>query len=203
VKSFDNIQGLWDYCLFCPICQKDSRTVNVSAGPDKYWEVADFEKNGNILTLFCTYKAAKQSRHFIDYKFDCVDNTFQANISKEVPYPLRDEIRERIQEAYIFLDIDGSCEKCDCSTASSQSLELDMESRKVTNIQLEREKFFLLREKDKYHVTLWHSSNNMRVSKYDSENFEEGKEIELPLVNLNLIDQAKVINKLKTLILFS
>jgi hypothetical protein len=201
MKSFDNLQEVWDYCTFCPLCQKDGRNISVSVGPDRFWSFVSFEKVDNILLTVCTYKY-KQNRYFVNYNFNCIDNTFL------LKYDSADEIfqanlLEKAKEAYFYFYIDGVCPNCECSAAATTDLELDLQAGIITNIQLEREKFLLSEEKDKFHVTSAHSSNILRVSKYDADSFEEDEEVELPLFDLDLTNQAKLVNKLKTLILFS
>jgi hypothetical protein len=202
MKPFDNLQEVWDYCTFCPLCQKDKREISVSVGPDRFWSFVSFEKVENILKIICTY-SYKQNRYFVNYSFNCIDNTFLLEYSS-ANSSFQGGLLEKAKEAYFFFYVDGVCPNCECSAAATTDLELDLQDGIVTNLQLEREKFFLLQEQDKFHVTLAHSSNIMRVSKYfDSSYEEEDDEIELPLFNLDLTNQSKLVNKLKTLILFS
>jgi hypothetical protein len=197
MKPFDNLQEVWDYCTFCPLCQKDKREISISVGPDRFWSFVSFEKIGDILATTCTYKY-KQNRYFVNYSFNCNDNTFLLDSPSS-----QEGLLEKAKEAYFYFYIDGVCPSCECSAAATTDLELDLQAGIVTNIQIEREKFFLLQEKDKFHITLAHSSNIMRVSKYFDSSFEEDEEVELPLFDLDLTNQAKLVNKLKTFILFS
>jgi len=199
MKSFGNLQEVWDYCTFCPVCQKNIREISVSVGPDRFWNLMSFEKSKDILLTTCTYRY-KQNRYFLNYSFNCIDNTFLLESDNA---DLKEGTLEKAKEAYFYFYIDGVCPDCECSAAATSDLELDMQAGIITNMQLDREKFFLLQEKDKFHVTLAHSSNVMRVSKYNAETFEEDKEIELPIFNLDLTNQAKTVLKIKTLILFS
>lgn len=175
--------------------------MHVSVGPDRFWTIVESIKEGEVLTNFCTYKY-KQNRYFVNYKFNCIDNTFLLEYSS-ANTAFQEGLLEKAKEAYFYFYIDGVCPICECSAAATSDLELDFQEGVVTNIQLEREKFYLLQEKDKFHVSLAHSSNIMRVSKYNAESFEEDDEVELPLFNLDLNNQAKLVDKLKTLILFS
>jgi hypothetical protein len=202
MKSFNNIRELWEFCLFCPICQKHSRTMDISAGPDHIWDVTSFHLWNDTLIVLGTYKY-KYNRYFIDLKINCLDNTFDTVVSYENPFPLKLEVINSLPDMELFLDIQGSCSICYCSTVSSESIDFDLKEKKNGSIQLEREKFYLDREKDKYFVTFWHGDNTMRVAKWNSQTSEEDKEIELPMATLDLTNQAKVIDKLKTYILFS
>lgn len=202
MKSFDNLQRVLDYCTFCPLCQKDIRYISVSVGPDRFWSFESFNKENDVLTLTCTYEY-KQIRYFMNYNFNCIDNTFDIEEPQLENEVLQKELFEKAKEAYFYFYIDGICPSCECSAAATSDIELDPQARVITNIQLEREKFFLLKEKDKFHITLAHSSNIMIVSKYNEDSFEEDSEVELPLFNLDFTDQSKIVLKIKTLILFS
>lgn len=208
MKTFNSVQELWDYCLFCPICMRNCREVVVSVGPDGVFILISSQKKDNNLYLQCTYKN-KRNIYNVDYNINCLDNTFHVEVPKvqelapgEVANPIR------VKQAYFFFFVEGLCHECHCTSAHGLDLELDIVDKKISNIGLERESFYLLEGKDKFHVTPIHDRNVMLVSRcyVDDEEIgfsESDKTIELPLVKLDLSDQAKATNKIKTLILFS
>lgn len=209
MKTFNNVQELWDYCETCPICMRRCREVVVSVGPDgAFILVAAQKQNNGSLFLQCTYKN-KRNVYSVNYDINCLDNTFKV----EVPY-VRDlapgEVAnpEKVKKAYFYFYIEGLCRECHCTSAHGQDLELDIVDKKISNIGLERESFYLLEGKDKFHVSPIHDRNVLLVSRCypDDEGIgfiESDKTIELPFVKLDLSDQERVVNKLKTLILFS
>ncbi len=207
MKTFNNVQELWDYCSFCPICTRNCREVIVSVGPDGVFILISSQKKDNNLYLQCTYKN-KRNIYNVDYNINCLDNTFQVEVPKvQELAPGEVANTKRVKQAYFFFFVEGLCYECNCTSAHGLDLELDIVDKKISNIGLERESFYLLEGKDKFHVTPIHDRNVMLVSRHiDTEEIGfsgDDKTIELPLVKLDLTDQEKATNKIKTLILFS
>jgi hypothetical protein len=208
MKTFNNVQELWDYCPLCPICMRNCREVVVSVGPDAVFILVSSKKKDNNLYLQCTYKN-KRSIYSVDYNINCLDNSFTVEVPQVQELPPGEIANpKRVKQAYFFFFVEGLCNECNCATAHSLDLELDIVDRRISNIGLERESFYLLEGKDKFHVTPIHDRNVMLVSRcyVDDEEIgfsESDKTIELPMVKLDLSDQEKATNKIKTLILFS
>jgi hypothetical protein len=208
MKLFNSIQELWEYCEFCPLCSKNCRPVDISVGPDMVFKLSSFQKNSDSLDLHCSF-GNKSSVYLLDYSINCMDNTFDIQVSDEtIIEPVHVAKSKRVKEAYFFFYVQGICPECECSTANSFDLEFDMLERRVVNIGLERETFSLYGKDEQFYVTLSHDRNVMLVSKIHQSNKKDGNFIfgpplELPLVNLSLSDLEKAINKIKTLILFS
>jgi hypothetical protein len=181
----------------------------VSVGPDgAFILVASQKQDNGTLFLQCTYKN-KRNVYSVNYDVNCLDNTFTV----DVPYvqeldPGEVVNTKKVEKAYFFFFIEGLCRECSCTSAHGLDLELDIVDKKISNIGLERESFYLLEGKDKFHVSPIHDRNVMLVSRcYNDDEgigfIESDKTIELPLVKLDLSDQDKLVNKIKTLILFS
>jgi len=205
MKLFNTIQELWDYCKYCPICTRNCREVVVSVGPDYSFTLIDHFKSNDHLILQCTYKK-KGNIYNIEYNINCIENTFRAGEPRVVQVSTEAITSEKVKAAYFYFFIEGLCQECHCSSANSQDLEFDLESSTISNMGLERENFYLGNHIEKYHVTPIHDRNVMLVSRLyqtGEVGFSESKTIELPIVKLDLSDQAKTVNKLKTLILFS
>lgn len=180
----------------------------MSVGPDPVFILVSSQKKDNNLYLQCTYKN-KRSVYTVEYNINCTDNSFVVDVPNVVELPLGETAKpQKVKEAYFFFFVEGLCRECNCTSSHSMDLELDIVDRKISNIGLERESYYLLEGKDKFHVTPIHDRNVMLVSRcyVDDEEIgfsESDKTIELPLVKLDLSDQAKATNKIKTLILFS
>ena len=101
---------------------------------------------------------------------------------------------------YFYFWIQGSCPACGCASTHGADLELDLLDKKISNIKLERESVYLA---NTYHVSLFHDSDTMLVSRSSSDSEDDSKTIKLPLIRLDLSEPDKVINRIKTLILFS
>jgi hypothetical protein len=206
MKIFNSIQELWDYCSFCPVCQ-GARQISVSVGPDMVFSLKHMHKEDETLHLECIYKK-KQNLYTIQYKIDCNTNLFDVSVANVEVLVEKNQIPfAKVAKAYFYIYIRSKCHECGCSSTDSIDLEFGIVDKKVTNIQLDREVFRLLNEVDKFNITVIHDDNIMLVSRcyeFDEEDYDEdSKAIRLPLVKLDLLNQAKVVNKIKTLILFS
>lgn len=208
MKLFNSVQELWDFCAYCPICQRNCREVTVSVGPNAVFILVSSQKKDNALFLQCTYKN-NRNIYSVDYNINCLDNTFKVDVPKVQELAPGEIVNtKRVKEAYFFFFLEGLCQECNCTSAHGTDLELDIVDKKISKIGLERESFYLLEGKDKFHISPIHDRNVMLVSRcyVDDEQIgftESDKTIELPMVKLDLTDQDKVTNKIKTLILFS
>ncbi len=207
MKSFDNIQELWDYCSYCPICKKNSRTVDVSVGPDMVFKLDSFDKKPGVLDMSCSF-TNRLNVYLVDYHINCLDNNFDVNVRNvQMNNPHAKIDKQKAAEAYFYFYIQGHCPECTWTWSYGSDLELDALDKTISNITLEREFFYIFTEKDHYQATLVHDRDIMYVSRIEKNEDgtlgETGKSIELPLVKLDVSDQEKVINKIKTLILFS
>jgi hypothetical protein len=212
MKILNTIQKLWNYCLFCPICQDSCRTIRISVGPDRTFEFLSFKKGEHILDVSCLYKK-NFYKYQVDYLIDCDNNIFKVNVFEvpnidarfHNPEKVRD-VASLIKEAYFFFHIESDCVVCGCSQTHGLDLEFDTIEKTISNIGLERESIFLMKNTDKFHITLIYDSNIMLVSrliKSEGPIEEDSKALELPLVNFDFTNIDKVISKIKTFILFS
>ena len=208
MKLFNNVQELWDYCTYCPFCMRNCRKAFVSVGPDDVFILVDFKKGIDNLFLECTFKS-KRHIYNVDYNINCFDNTFTVEVPKvqEVP-PGEKPNPDKAKKANFFFFVEGLCKECHCTSAHGADIDLDLLNKKISKIELERESLYFLECKDKFHVSPIHDRNVMLVSRCYVSDDELGlevsdKTITLPLVKLDPTDQAKTVNKIKTLILFS
>jgi hypothetical protein len=210
MRIFNTVQELWSYCLFCPICKEPSRTITLQVGPDDQFKLSrniPYEKNDSHLKLFCSFRIDRDDPDYI--KGNC-SATFEININTN-EYALsvggNPSLMEKANQAYFYFYVHADCKKCGNSYVNSSDLEFDRDLKRVTHIQMEREGYYLLTEKDKYHITQSHDRNILMVSLIETpeagERIDHESVLELPFVKLDFSDIPKVVNKIKTLILFS
>lgn len=202
MKIFNTIQELWDYCLFCPICKTDCRQAEVKVGPSAVFSLSFASKEVDSLQLWCSYENQRH-KYNVQYDINCLDNSFKIEVTERQPtdpplWPSKADIKNI--KPYFYFYVQGDCRQCHASSAHGADLELSILDRTVSNIKLDRESIYLA---SGYHVSMLHDSNSMLVSKSSSDSENDHQTIKLPLVKLDLTDQDKVMNKIKTLILFS
>lgn len=211
MKIFSKFVELWNYCLFCPICQEPSRTISISIGPDEEWQLTEFQKIGSELKMFCYWildtedkDHSIKTKHSAIFTVDCDKNTYQLSVNSKDTAMAKTAPKS---SAYIYLH--AQCNGCDNTYLDTMDMDFDPETSAIYNFQIEREGAYILSEKDKFHISLQHDRNVMSVSRMFalSESIggmkEEDKVIDLPLVNLDFSNAPKIVNKIKTLILFS
>jgi hypothetical protein len=203
MKALKTVQELWSHCLFCPICQDITRDVHVEVGPDDAFQLVKFEKNNHILTLHCSFRAFKKKQS-VKYHINCLDNSFKVDIGESTP----DETPTTAARPYFFFYIQSDCKECNSSHTNGSDLELDMLNSVVSNIGVEREGIYLLNEKNKFHITLCHDDNEMLISKcfedeQTGEILDDNKPFNFPIIEFDFSNQKKVINKIRTLLVFS
>lgn len=204
MRLFNTVQELWSYCAFCPLCQEICREPLVDVAIDSDGNIhTTYEKKDQFLYITCEKRLWKRSKTYqtvCKYVIDCVNNTFTVQSLPDTP-----------QEASCY--IQSLCDQCRCSFVYGSDMELRMPSQTVSNIGLDREHFELTDDKDRYNINYYYGYNNppgqvMYIERepidceYDKDADRE-LGIRLPIMELDFSDQKKIINKLKTLILFS
>lgn len=193
MKILNSVRELWEQCQFCPICQENIRTVEV----DQFnINVVHWKKTDNNLKIRC---CPNNDRSFeflqiVNYSINCDDNSFHyvANSGEE-------------NKISVTCQISGKCEKCRL-TWSSGTMLLNGDNKQVENICLDRESVYVIGPEGNYHVTLLHYCEATLLSKCyvrDDGSIDNDKVSEYPLVKLDFSKPQKVLNKVKTLILFS
>lgn len=207
MKIFNTVQELWDHCTFCPVCQEHTRTVTMQVGPDDQFKLSSnipYEKVGSKLKLYAQFEMERGSLDYVKgrcaatYIINCDNCTFELQVDDA------NKLADKVKKAYFYFYLHSTCTKCDSAYLNSSDVEFDLENKKVFHLQIEREGVYL---QDKYHVSISHDQNILLVSKLeisqDGFRIDHEKVIELPFVNLDFTNIPKVINKIKTLILFS
>lgn len=205
MKSFNTIQELWSYFLFCPVCQDMTREIHMGVGPDDAFILSDFEKNGHILSLNCDFYSENQKRR-IKFDINCLDNSFDMDISKT-------EISSRnvsgASSSHFYCWLNANCRSCNASYANSSDIEINFLTKTVSIIDkgLEIEGIYLLNEESKYFISIDHQSDYMQISKCfisdDGNIIDNNKPFKYPLIDFDFSNPKKLINKIKTLLIFS
>lgn len=202
MREFQTVEELWQYCLFCPLCKEPSRTITITAGPDDNFKLSQYEKIGPELKLYCKYRSDDKYKY---NKFasgatitvDCNSNEYTLEIAGDATHN---------QNIYFFCYLHSKCNGCGFSYLNTSDLEFDDSNKHISNIKIDQEAVFFLSAEEKYHISVCHDSNIIMVSRCEDMGdamIDDPNIIELPLVNLDLSDRAKVVSKIKTLILFS
>lgn len=203
MKILNTVQQLWSYCLFCPTCQDITRTIHVSVGPDEAFKLQSFEKNNHILHLDCLFHA-KNQKYKATYEINCLDNSFSCHI--EEPISAKSSVN-KASTPYFYFYIQGDCKECNDTYVSSKDLELDLLNKKIENIALEREGIYLRGKDSHYHLTMSYDEREMLITRCHDEDGlmieDGGKPFHLPIIEFDFSKPKKVINKIKTILLFS
>lgn len=203
MKILNTIQELWDYCLYCPLCKESCRKIDISVGPDDYFNLISFKKNNEKLNLKGRLLSGNQI-YIVNYTINCLDNSF------DVKFSLTDDIKENpynLVAPYFYFYINGDCEKCNRSYINGSDLEFDNENKKIANIGIDREGIYLVSEHDGFHVDLQYNANKTIIYKCAEDrhgtiaDFVPGYVCNL--IKINFLDADKAINKIKTLLTFS
>lgn len=211
MKILNTLQELWDFCEFCPICCESCRTITIDVGPDRAFKLISYSKINVDLIMTCRFKS-KGEQYNIIYKIDCLTNNFSVDVSEPISFSSLPSLEDNdyvhsAARAYFYYYINADCKKCNGSYASTSDMEINFLKKKIENFSIDRETFHLLRDKDKFHVSLHHDQNSMLISKciVDAvgQILDDNKIFKCSLINLDLSNYDKVINKIKTLIFFS
>ncbi len=203
MKKFNILQEVWSYLLFCPLCRDMTRDIHVAAGPGEELEVKTFKKVNETLFVKCLVKKPS-SNYKIAFHIDCTRNNFVLTI--QVPEGKQPPILKNPTRCYLYLLSD--CKKCGNSNTNSSDIELDLLQKKISNIGIELEGMYFLTGKSKYHLTLNHTDGQLLVSRCieDPETggiIDENKTISFPLSHFDFSKPKKVINRIRTLLVFS
>lgn len=190
---FDSLQSLWSYSLYCRICKDICRDIDIVAGPDDLFRVDNYVKNNNILTM---HIILRQSYYKHNYQIDIDTVKGSLNVLKRNSSP-------DMNELYFYTH--SFCKNCHSYT-NSADIEIDFKNKKIKEVALEQEAFSLEKYRDKYFVSFHYDSNEMYISRLiDNDGYlkQDEKEFTLPIVSLDFSNERKVVDKIKTLLIFS
>lgn len=197
-KVFNTIQELWDYCSICPLCQKE-RNMMVSVGPDTDFTYSSFQKFKSDLKLECII--INDGFYYSEFNIDCVNNTFDVLVERSEDIPDPEYLSKLLAKPFLYLYLQSGCKKCGHASSYSADMEFHLSTWEIDNIRLEREIFILVKEEKYFNIDIFYDENYMTVASGPSHLERRG--IKLPLFDLDFSNQAKLVDKIKTLILFS
>lgn len=204
MRPITTIQELWSYCLFCPICRDITREISIQGGPPEVTQIKSYRKVDHFLEIDCFVTVSKK-QYGITYYLDCLRNTFTQTI-KEIG--IQDPPINRASSANFYIYFLADCRVCNSTHTNSQDIELDILKKKVSNIGVSLEGVYLLKQKDKYHLTIQHKDQKILVSRMiedpdSGELIDDNKVVSFPLTHLDFSKPKKLINRIKTLLVFS
>lgn len=204
MKIFNTLKELWDHCFFCPICQKDGREMTVSVGPDEVFTLISYQKSSTNLDMECRFQYRKKL-YLVNYKINCLDNSFIVDIKED--YQDNSSNNEGASRSYFYFYIQSHCPDCNQSSVFGEDIELSFLDKKIYNLSLQEEEFYLPKNNPTILIDLDHMldvTNIYKCSNSDGKFYIDfNSEVQLPLLNLDFSNQEKVFDKIKTLILFS
>lgn len=205
MKILNTIQELWSYCLFCPICQDITREIWVSTGPDDVLDLSSHKKIDNILILSCFFHYKRQKSKIV-FNINCLDNSFKVDISDPTPSTRNVEGSEI---PYFTFFIGGDCKVCSSTHLSSIESQLDLLKLSISNIGIDSETISIFDEKSEWTYILSYEYDINKIKILKSKVDDNGdltfwkNPPEIPIVNFDFSNPKKVINRIKTLLVFS
>lgn len=180
------------------------RIIDISMGPEVVTELLSYEKVDEVLSLHCDLWI-KQVAYTVKFELNCLDNSLKTSFLSE-----RKSEKKIVESAkpYFYMQLSSDCKKCGgISHSGTSPIELDINHGKLLNIGLEHESIYFLQPKDKYHVTFEYKKNMMYITRCvlepDGSILDENSIFKFPIINLDLTNQEKCVNKIKTILIFS
>lgn len=186
MKLFDNLEKMWEYCEFCPVCQKNSRKIYVYIGPEDIFEIESYTKDNGVLDLCCFFIDTTRLKYDLDINIDCITNSF------DITWPTGncDKLNAILKDKFLYIYVQSFCKGC--SDTYSADIEASFLDKKFSNMKLEKEVVLL----KQWLLITNHEDSKMYLIK-------DRKKITLPIINFDYSDPQKVIDRLKTLIIFT
>ncbi len=219
--KFNSLQELWSYCLFCPICRRICRDIEISVAPDNTFTLVSFKKEDHWLKLHCTYRQQRVVKYKVDYSINCLTNKYLVEVSEMIDASNTSDMtadknleeeelhrkRFQIAKSYFYFYIFGNCEECNVSWTNSTDIEFNNKELIVYNVCVDRDSIYIMQPKDKYHLTICYDENKTIISRCIVDNnfnlVDDYKTFECSVINFDFSNPQKVVNKIKTLITFS
>lgn len=194
--------------MFCPICQDTCREISVTLGPDGVVTPVHLMKLDENLQLVTSVQI-REDKYSITFNIDCIKNTFEFIISDKVSNPK--DFVEKAARSSLFFFVESDCKKCMNSWTNGKDIELNFLTKKIENIGLEREEIWLTKTKDKFLVAYEYIEGYMSIDKLlESFDFDglvghhpSSSPTKLPITELDFKNYNKIINKIKTVLVFS
>lgn len=196
MKILNTVQNIWSQCLYCPLCKDVCRDVVFIADASHDTNINVWEKIESNIIFSCQINNKNKSSGLINFNINCLNNSFEFEIIKS---PIKN-----IET--ISCQLIGTCAKCNNTFSITSSFILDFNSKKISNIGIDKDNIILSDKDDYYNITLLHYCDTMLISKcktHEDGRVTEQNAIDLPIMKLDFANPKRVINKIKTLLLFS
>jgi hypothetical protein len=187
--------------------------VSITVDTD-YLTVVKYEKDDNKLTIHFVYGKEKKE---LSLAIDCKLNTIiTQNIYYEALPSLskNNDIKDysikmmKAVDDRLFVSIHGFCTNCRRSQTNSNDILIDLTNNKIIyDNSIQSEHFYLSHMEDNFHVSFLYHSETIVVSRYKIDQHNSfvtvGSVFYGKMIECDLTNQQKLINKLKTLLIFS
>ncbi len=213
MKLFNNLQELWDYALYCPICEDMCRTISLSLNPDRIFKPDPLFSKDELLNInfIATLKNTFNSINLVNghLKINCLTNQFiiedLSNLSdKFVPILLK-KLDHAQHKAELFLE--SHCLVCGNSAIYSNDIELDFSSNSLKEIKLNLEIVEIKIDSSKiYTIEQKYDDNQTWIEEYhtlDNGKLRRKASYRHNLLNIDFSDLKKAFNRIKTILVFS
>src|ERR1035437_4943422 len=116
METFNTLEELWKYCLYCPVCKKSNREIEVNIGPDANYKILSYHEDNDQLVIYIEHrpKSSLSYRYNIEYIINMIDNSFSYS-SKDLSYIHK----------YIYLYFNADC-RAPCVSSASQTCDIDI-----------------------------------------------------------------------------
>jgi hypothetical protein len=197
MKSFNSLQELWSYSLYCPVCKNMDRRIDLSIGMDDCFRLIEFRKINQILTIIMERPQEKNIRAKVE--IDCVTNAASRYVYDTLGNPAKEHV------TFMTVSTFSTCDDCGSVTNSEDFIVNFMTYDIHLPIHLENE-FIVLNDKKAnnrlYSVNFLHLEEFVEISVFDKTQ-ESRRPLSVPMFDLDLSNIDKALKRIKTIVLFS
>lgn len=213
MKLFNNLQELWDYALYCPICKDMCRDISLSLNPDDIFKPdPPFSKDELLIINFTA--AVKNTFNSVSLvegklKINCLTNQFVIEDLSQLPSTFIPILLKKMAYAKYVMELFlySNCLICGDSSIHSNDIELDFSSFSLKEIKLGLETVEIEVDSSKiYRVHQEYDSNLTLIEEYytlDDGRRKRKATYSHNLLNIDFSDLKKAFSRIKTILVFS
>jgi hypothetical protein len=198
MKLFNNISELWNYCVYCPICEKSCKRLDIKIGPEQdFAELLLIEKNDEHLIMggFYKYKDINNRKNF-SIKFNLLDNTFAFHNILSNEFKL---------SPYIYMQ--SFCYECSGSDTITDDIILDLKTNKLSSILLDQDSLWIyIQTGEAIYISQNYIDNKTIIRKYnilDDGTKKFKSTFKTKLLDIDLHDVQKAGKRAQTILVFN